>query len=101
MLAADQGTLASRAQQLADATGGEVVEAVARAGGGALPLLELEGPVVAITPPQDGPDALAARLRRHDPPLIARITDGRVVVDPRTLQGDDELDQAAAAINAA
>ncbi len=101
MLAADQETLASRARRLADATGGEVIEAVARAGGGALPLLELKGPAVAIAPSADGPDALAARLRAHDPPLIARITDGRVVVDPRTLQGDDELDQAVVAINGA
>jgi L-seryl-tRNA(Ser) seleniumtransferase len=101
MLAADPETLASRARRLADATGGEVIEAVARAGGGALPLLELSGPAVALAPSADGPDALAARLRAHDPPLIARITDRRVVVDPRTLQGDDELDQAAAAINAA
>jgi L-seryl-tRNA(Ser) seleniumtransferase len=101
MLAADSGTLARRARQLAAATGGEVVEAVARAGGGALPLLELRGPAVAIAPGADGADALAARLRTHDPPLIARIADGHVVVDPRTLRGDDELDQAAAAITAA
>ncbi len=101
MLAADPATLARRARRLADATGGEVIEAVARAGGGALPLLELRGPAVAITPGADGADAFAARLRAHDPPLIARIADGRVVVDPRTLHGDDELDQAAAAINAA
>ncbi len=101
MLAADPGTLARRARWLADATGGELVEAVARAGGGALPLLELRGPAVAITASADGADALAARLRSNDPPLIARIADGRVVVDPRTLQGEDELDQAAAAINAA
>jgi L-seryl-tRNA(Ser) seleniumtransferase len=101
MLAADSETLMRRARRLADATGGEVIEAVARAGGGALPLLELKGPAVAIAPHPDGPDAVAARLRAHDPPLIARITDGRVIVDPRTLPGDDELDQAAAAINAA
>ena len=48
MLAADPATLARRARRLADATGGEVIEAVARAGGGALPLLELRGPAVAI-----------------------------------------------------
>jgi hypothetical protein len=30
-----------------------------------------------------------------------RIAGGRVVVDPRTLHGDAELDQAAAAITAA
>jgi L-seryl-tRNA(Ser) seleniumtransferase len=101
MLAADPEILMRRARRLADATGGEVIEAVGRAGGGALPLLELKGPAVAIAPHPDGPDALAARLRANDPPLIARITDGRVIVDPRTLQGDDELDQAAAAVNAA
>ena len=33
---------------LAAAVGGEVVEGVARVGGGALPLLELPGPVVAL-----------------------------------------------------
>jgi L-seryl-tRNA(Ser) seleniumtransferase len=101
MLAADPGTLTRRARRLASATGGEVVDAVARAGGGALPLLELRGPAVALSAGADGADALAARLRAHDPPLIVRIADGRVVVDPRTLQGDDELDQAAAAIAAA
>jgi L-seryl-tRNA(Ser) seleniumtransferase len=102
MLAADPGTLTRRARRLAEATGGEVVDTVARAGGGALPLLELRGPAVAIEPAAaGGADALAARLRAQDPPLIARIVDGRVVVDPRTLQGDEELDQAAAAITAA
>ena len=100
MLAADPGTLQRRARRLAQATGGEVIEAVARAGGGALPLLELPGPAVALTPDADGADALAARLRAHDPPLIARIADGRVIVDPRTLR-DDELDQAAGACSRA
>jgi L-seryl-tRNA(Ser) seleniumtransferase len=100
MLAADPTTLARRAQRLARATGGEVVEAIARVGGGALPLLELRGPAVAIQAGADGADALAARLRTQEPPLIVRIADGRVIVDPRTLQGDGELDQAAGAITA-
>jgi L-seryl-tRNA(Ser) seleniumtransferase len=103
MLAAAPEELARRAHRLAQAAGGEVVDAVARVGGGALPLLELRGPAVALapaTPSDGGADLLAARLRAHDPPLIARIADGRVIVDPRTLQGDDELEQAAAAITA-
>jgi L-seryl-tRNA(Ser) seleniumtransferase len=100
MLAADPTTLARRAQRLARATGGEVVEAIARVGGGALPLLELRGPAVAIQAGADGADALAARLRTQEPPLIVRIADGRVIIDPRTLQGDGELDQAAGAITA-
>jgi L-seryl-tRNA(Ser) seleniumtransferase len=100
MLSAPPEELQQRAQRLADATGGELVDAVARAGGGALPLLELHGPAVAVGPHGAGADDLAARLRAHDPPLLARIADGRVVVDPRTLHGDGELEQAAAALRA-
>ncbi len=98
MLTADPDELARRAARLSKATGGEVIDAVARAGGGTLPLLELHGPAVAIDPGLAGADAFSKRLRAHAPPLIARIVDGRVVVDPRTLQSDDEVDQAAAAI---
>jgi L-seryl-tRNA(Ser) seleniumtransferase len=101
MLTATADELERRARALAEATGGDVVDAVARAGGGALPLLELRGPAVAVGPHGAGADDLAARLRRHDPPLLARIADGRVVVDPRTLHGDGELEEAAAAIRAA
>jgi L-seryl-tRNA(Ser) seleniumtransferase len=91
MLTEDPGP---RARRLAELTGGEVVEATAKVGGGALPLLELPGPVVAL----DGaPDALAARLREADPPLVGRIADGRVLLDPRTLSGD-ELELAARAV---
>ncbi|WP_407652998.1 hypothetical protein [Baekduia soli] len=60
----------------------------------------MPGPVVAIGPHGSGAEALAARLRLGDPPLVARIAGGRVVVDPRTL-GEDELDAAAAALRAA
>ncbi|MBV8220081.1 MAG: hypothetical protein JO325_16570 [Solirubrobacterales bacterium] len=88
MLAAHEETLAARGARLAAAIGpgATVIRAAAKVGGGALPLLELEGPVVAL----DGdPDALARALRAHDPPVIARIHDGRVLLDPRTLSDDD------------
>ena len=98
MLTADDATLRARAQRLADATGGTVVEAVARVGGGALPLLDLPGPAVAL--PGGDPAALAAALRRGEPPVVARIADGRVVLDPRTLT-DAEVAPAAAAVRAA
>ncbi len=99
MLTADPATLARRASWLASRTGGDVIETVARAGGGCLPLLELTGPAVALTP-VDSADALARRLRARTPPLITRILDGRVIVDPRTLLDIDELELAAAAVNA-
>ncbi|MEA2376137.1 MAG: L-seryl-tRNA(Ser) seleniumtransferase [Thermoleophilaceae bacterium] len=100
MLDADPELLASRAEQLAAGTGGIVVEGVARVGGGTLPLLELPGPVVAIDPGSAGADALATALRSGDPPLVGRIKEGKLLLDPRTL-ADDELDQAIAAVRAA
>ena len=71
-----------------------MIESVARVGGGALPLLELPGPVVAL------PDAsLAAALRAGDPPLLGRIEHDRLLLDPRTL-AEEEIALAIAAINA-
>jgi L-seryl-tRNA(Ser) seleniumtransferase len=78
---------------------GEIVSAVGRVGGGALPLLELEGPAVAVTGSVD-PGSLAAVLREREPPVIGRIHDGRLLLDPRTL-ADDEVPQAAAAVRSA
>ena len=99
MLTADEDALAARAERLAAATGGTVVRAVARVGGGALPLLELHGPAVALDPGPAGADALAAALRAGDPPLVGRIQDDRLLLDPRTLD-DAEVDAAARAVAA-
>jgi L-seryl-tRNA(Ser) seleniumtransferase len=88
MLNATEEVLAARAERVAAGIGARatIVRATAKVGGGALPLLELEGPVVAL----DGePEALARALRSHDPPVIARIHDGRVLLDPRTLSDGD------------
>ena len=96
MLTADEGTLRARAERLAAAIGpaATVVPAVARVGGGALPLLELPGPAVAVP---GAPEPLAARLRAGDPPVIGRIEDDRLLLDPRTLS-DDELPLIARAL---
>ena len=40
--------------------------------------------------PSTDPDALAARLRRGANPVIARIEDGAVVLDPRTVVTEEE-----------
>jgi len=94
MLEAGAEALEARARRLADACGGEVVAATAKVGGGALPLLELPGPAVAIEV------GLASALRAGDPPLVGRIADGRLLLDVRTLT-DKEAEQAAAAVRAA
>jgi L-seryl-tRNA(Ser) seleniumtransferase len=101
MLGASEPELERRARRLADAAaaagagaGTEIVRAVARVGGGALPLLELEGPALALACQDSDPQRLAAALRAADPPLLPRIAGGRVVVDPRTLS-EHELELAA------
>ena len=99
MLEADDATLGRRAHELAAATGGAVVASTARGGGGALPLLELPGPAVAIDPGPAGATALAADLRVGDPAVVGRIHDGRLLLDPRTLT-DDEAREAARAVRA-
>jgi len=96
MLAATEDELAGRAARLAALIpGAEVVPSTARVGGGALPLLELPGPVVAVG--GGGAEALAAALREGEPPVIGRIEAGRLLLDPRTL-ADDELEAAGHAV---
>jgi L-seryl-tRNA(Ser) seleniumtransferase len=105
MLEAGEERLADRAgrlhARLADAgVAAQIVRACARVGGGALPLLELDGPALALEPPDVGVDALAARLRAGHPPVIGRIHEGRLLLDPRTLR-DEEIGETAAAVAAA
>ena len=71
------------------AAGAEIRPALSAVGGGTLPEVTLPTFVLAL--PGEGADALAERLRRGDPPVVGRIEEGRVVLDPRTvLPGEDE-----------
>jgi len=94
MISAAPDDLARRAAGWRDALAGAGVAARLVAGhstigGGSLPGETLPTTLVAIDGP--GPDALAAALRAGDPPIVARIADGAVVLDPRTvLAGQDE-----------
>ena len=75
---------------LGDAGAGcEVRASRSAVGGGSLPEVTLPTFVLAL-PPGDA-DGAAARLRRADPPVVARIEEDRVVLDPRTVMpGEDE-----------
>jgi L-seryl-tRNA(Ser) seleniumtransferase len=92
MLAADERELLARAVRIHDGIAEDlpagstvrVARAAGRAGGGSLPLLELEGPVVAVSA-RAGAGALAERLRRGDPAIVARVHEGVVLLDPRTV----------------
>ena len=92
MIAAPLDQLRATAESWAHTLGGEVITGESMVGGGSLPGATLPTALLALTPPNA--DAFAAQLRAADPPVIARIADGRVLFDPRTIlptQGDDLL----------
>jgi L-seryl-tRNA(Ser) seleniumtransferase len=80
-----------RAERLATAVGGSVEETVARVGGGALPLAELESFACAVE------EELAEQLRLGEPPVVGVVRDGRLLLDCRTLT-DAEVGEVTAAI---
>jgi L-seryl-tRNA(Ser) seleniumtransferase len=63
----------------------EVVEGESIIGGGAAPSSVLPTWLLAVTCRDLSADALAARLRASDPPIIARVEEGRVLLDLRTV----------------
>ena len=69
---------------------GTVVDTVAVAGGGSVPGQEVPSAGVAL----DGDHA--ARLRANDPPVVARVHEGRTVCDLRTVDPADDGVLAAA-----
>ena len=78
--------------------GASVRRSASAVGGGSLPEVTLPTRVLAL--PAGDPDALAARLREGDPPVIGRIEEGAVVLDPRTV-GPREDDALLATVRAA
>jgi L-seryl-tRNA(Ser) seleniumtransferase len=83
----------ARAERLTAATGGQVEETVARAGGGALPLAEIPSYACALE------EELAAPLRSAEPPVVGIVRDGVLLLDCRTIS-DDEVDEVAEAVRA-
>lgn len=67
----------------------EVVPTTAEIGGGSLPEAHLPSFALAIRTPSS-PDRLETTLRKHTPPIFARISQNSVLLDVRTLlPGDD------------
>jgi L-seryl-tRNA(Ser) seleniumtransferase len=83
-----------RAERLAALVGGEVEATLARVGGGALPLAQLDSFACAVE------EELAEQLRAGEPPVIGLVRDGRTLLDVRTL-ADDDVDEVAAAVERA
>ncbi len=67
----------------------EVVASDSEAGGGAQPVVPIPTAAVAVRARGLSADALAARLRAHATPIVARIRDDAVLFDPRTLLAGD------------
>jgi L-seryl-tRNA(Ser) seleniumtransferase len=103
MLATPLEALRARAERLrvaiaaqAPSLVAELIEVRSAVGGGALPRSEPPSCAVALGHPRLSPEALDARLRAADPPLVGRIADGRLLLDTRTLS-EQEIDLAALA----
>lgn len=81
----------------------QIVDSASTVGGGSLPGQTLPTKALALTGPAI--DALAARLRQADPPIIARIDNQQLLFDPRTILPEQDrvfvatLKHALAAFN--
>jgi L-seryl-tRNA(Ser) seleniumtransferase len=68
----------------------DVIDGYSTVGGGSLPGATL--PTVLVALDVSHPDAFLAALRRASVPVIARIAEGRVLLDPRTVLPEQERD---------
>jgi L-seryl-tRNA(Ser) seleniumtransferase len=71
-----------------------VIGGTSEVGGGALPLEAIPTRLVAVRAPHLTPQVIEERLRRTDPPVMVRIKDDRVLLDPRTVL-EEELEEMA------
>jgi len=88
MIAAAPSALEARARMWADRFNGEVRRGTSTVGGGSLPEESLPTYLLALEPQHA--NAFLSRLRQLNPPIIARIEQGRVLFDPRTILPEQE-----------
>jgi L-seryl-tRNA(Ser) seleniumtransferase len=93
MMQLSKDEIAARAEALVARVGSgamtklglEIVDGESVIGGGAAPSAVLPTRLVALTHRQQNADEVCSRLRQGDPPVIARVEDGRVLLDLRTV----------------
>jgi len=61
-----------------------------RVGGGALPLQGLPTQVIALRPRQTSTASMEERLRKGSPPVVARVQEGEILLDLRTVAASEE-----------
>ncbi|HEX2799973.1 MAG TPA: L-seryl-tRNA(Sec) selenium transferase, partial [Thermoanaerobaculia bacterium] len=97
MLEASLVSLRDRAEMLAAAARSAgftatAVDSVATAGGGAGAESTLPSKAVALSHPAHSADGLAAALRAGEPPIVARIEEGRVLLDLRSVAESEDAE---------
>jgi len=92
MISSSESSIANRAQKWRDQIGrGEVQRTRSAIGGGSLPGQTIPSTSLILMPSKSA-DNLASALRNAPQHVIARIEDGQVIIDPRTvLPEQDEL----------
>jgi L-seryl-tRNA(Ser) seleniumtransferase len=85
----DGAELSARAEAIAGGVGGtaSVVEDRSLPGAGTVPGRGIPGPVVLV---RDAPEPAWRRLLDHDPPIVTRRDDRGLIVDPRTIDPEDD-----------
>ena len=74
----------------------ELLDGESVIGGGAAPSAVLPTRLIALTHADLSADELSARLRASSPPIIARVEEGRVLLDLRTVFPEQDASLAAA-----
>jgi L-seryl-tRNA(Ser) seleniumtransferase len=74
----------------------ELLDGESVIGGGAAPSAVLPTRLIAVTHIDLGADELSARLRTSTPPIVARVEEGRVLLDLRTVCSEQDANVATA-----
>jgi L-seryl-tRNA(Ser) seleniumtransferase len=74
----------------------ELLDGESVIGGGAAPSAVLPTRLIAVTHIDLSADELSARLRTSTPPIIARVEEGRVLLDLRTVCSEQDANVATA-----
>jgi L-seryl-tRNA(Ser) seleniumtransferase len=90
MMHLSKGEIGKRAEGVAEKASSprlrvEVIDGESVIGGGAAPSAVLPTRLLAVTCETLSADELSARLRTSDPPIVARVEEGRVLLDLRTV----------------
>jgi len=90
MISRSLNDIRTTAEGWAAQVGGAVVNGESTVGGGSLPGTALPTALLALE--CDSPNRALKELRKADPPVIARIAENRVLLDPRTVLPEQEAD---------